>query len=455
MRSQQENLEHEFLLAFVTHAQEQYVLRLERSTPLRQRRSFCQKLTQTSSSILPALDMVRISSSSAQLTSGMDRGAFSRVATLPFSSQKSFALRELCLILSFFPAFSPQYKLRAEQCYWFCDVVLSTVLVASGDTSIVKEEGYKKAGKFGNFSVQLSTTTRKLFTDAYSVVRTLERGSQLGTLPGVTLARENVDTLVSLLAVPSSEARTSAVIALTHLASQSPRLHQMVAEAGTATKLLSIIPSASPRLKVHIITALDAVADEWFWCGLKSADIDVLTHFLSLSLFSNDEVTCKKAASMLCMMASAEGGNRAFVALSSSLSLQLPPHSQLAALEAIISYLNRHPQLITDNMLLPFFNILSPVAPTQTRTRAILALTCLVRKSLECRQMMRMTSPAPEAGKFSEKVLWKLRSLFKDDNATIRAAASQRLTDLANHSEFPPIFQFDIANELFKPNCTL
>jgi hypothetical protein len=452
-RSQQENLEHEFLIVFVTHARKECVLRLERSTPPRQRRSFFQKLTQTSSSILPALDMVRIFSSSDRLTSGMDRGPSIPVLRLPFLSQTPFALRELCLILSFFPAFSPQYKLREEQCYWFCDVVVSTVCAACEGALIVKEKGFKRAGKFGKLSVQLSAPTRKLFIDAYSIVRTLGQSSQLGTLPSDTLARESLHTLVSMLAVPSSEARTRAVMALTRLASQSLEHRQMVWEAGIASKLIHIIPSASPQLQVHLLAALRTVIDESFQLELEPADIDALTNFLSQLLSSNDEVICMQAVSMLRIVALANRGNHAFVVLLSSLSLELRPNCQLPVVEAIISRLIRDPQLITDNVLFPLFNVLSPVAPTQTRTGAVAALTCLVKHYLEHCRVTQMTSPAPDTGKFSNEVFEKLASLLTDSDAVICDAASHGLTELAHHCESPPNFQFGFFNVCFKPNC--
>jgi hypothetical protein len=137
------------------------------------------------------------------------------------------------LILSFFPAFSPKYKPRKEQCYWFCDVILSTVRAACDGALIVKGQGFEKAGKFYTFSIQFSASACKLFIDAYNLVRTLRQGYQLGTRSGVTLVRESVHILVLMLAIPSSEARTCVVVALTHFAAQSPVHRQMVAEAGT------------------------------------------------------------------------------------------------------------------------------------------------------------------------------------------------------------------------------
>jgi len=378
----------------------------------------------------------------------MDRGPSIPVLRVPFPSQAPFALRELCLILSFFPVFSPKYKLRQEQCYWFCDVVVSTVRAACNGASVVKEEGFKRAGKFGKFSAQLSVPTRKLFVDAYSLVRTLGQSSQLGTPPSVTLARKDMHMLVSMLAVPSSEAKTRAVIALTHLAHQSPEHRQMVAGVGTATKLISIIDSASPQLKVHILAALDAFIDE-------SAGIDILTHFLLLSLSSNNIITYKKAVSMLGIIASATGGNRALVALLSGISLDLHPRFQRVALKEIMSCLNRDPQVVTDNALVLLFNLLSPAAPVQTRTEAIVVLTRLAQQSLERRRMTGMVSPCPEAGTVSDEVFRKLADSLMDSNATIRAAAADGLTKLASHCEFLPIFQLGAADANSKLNCML
>jgi hypothetical protein len=422
MRSQQENLEHEFLLVFVNHKQRQCVLRLERSTPSRQRRSFLQKMRQTSLSILPALDTVRISLSWEKLTLGMGHGPIIPVVTLPFSPKTLFSLQELSVILSFFPTFSPQYKLKEEQCYWFCNVVLSTVHAVCEGVSIVEEKGFKQAGKFHKFSVQISTRMHKRFVNAYSIIWILGQSPQVDTLPSVSLTRETMDILVSTLSVESSETRARASC-----------LSIIMAKAGTATKLISIIPSASPQLKPYILAALDAIIDESLLRGLEAANINVLTHFLSLSLSSNDKASNKKAASLLCMISGV---------LSSNLSSELPLDSQLPAFKATISCLNRNPQLITYDVLVRFFDILSPAAPTQTRTWAIVALTHLTKQLLKCNRIIQMIPAAPEAGNFLEELLRELASLLMDNDATVRGTALQRLTDLTNHSEFLPILRW-------------
>lgn len=408
------------------------MLRLERSTSGQQRRPFFQKLIQTSSSVCLALDTVRISSSLERLTSGMGRGPSFLVARLPFPPQAPFSLRELCLILSFFPAFSPLYKLREEQCYWFCDVLLSTVCAACDSVSVVKEEGFKRAGKFGMFSVQLSPQTRKLFVDAYSIVRALGMSPGPVTLSNTMVTPESVNTLVSMLEVPSSEARTRALIALTFLASKLSQYSQTIAAGGAAAKIISIIPDASPRLKEHIFAALDVIIDASVVRGLEEASIHTVTHFLSSYLFLDDTTACKKALSMLCIINTAEACSAAFVSLSSSLSLELPPHSQFPVLKAIISCVNQKPLLITDEVLARLFDILSPAAPVQTRMNVIFSLTRLIRRH---RSILRATSGASEAGIFFECILKKFVCLLMDNTAAIRHAASQGLTKLANYSE--------------------
>lgn len=419
------------------------MLRLERTTPPRQQISLFQKLAQTSTSILPALDMVRVSSSKDQLTLGMGRGPSIPVVTLPFSSGTTFALRELCLILSFFPTFSPEYKLKEEQCYWFCDVVLSTVRASCKDIPIVKEKGFNRAGKFGGFSVQNSATTRKLFVDAYSIVRTLGQNFSLDELSSVTLTQETVGILVSILTVQSSEARTRAVIALTRLASELPSHRQMVAEAKIVPKLISIIPDAS-QLKVHILASLHAHINNPVLCGLEAANVDMLTQFLSLFLSSTDEDTHKKAVSMLCMIVSVGGtvcaspGPSSSTASSIGCLWKILPHTQLAALEAIIPCFDRNPQLITDNVLFPSFNIISPMATTKTRRQAIIALTGLVEQLLVLDRFLQTPFPT-HAKRFSEEVVTKFVSLSMDDNASIRETVSQGLSELAKYSEFRPI----------------
>jgi hypothetical protein len=363
----------------------------------------------------------------------MGRGPIIPVVTLPFSPKTPFSLQELSIILSFFLTFLPQYKLKEEQCYWFCDVVLSTVHAVCEGVSIVEEKGFKQAGKFRKFSVQISTRTCKCFVDAYSIIWILGQSPQVDTLPSVSLTRETMDILVSTLSVESSETRARAVIALTRLASQLPGHRQIMAKAGTATKLISIIPSASPQLKPYILTALDAIIDESLLRGLEAANINVLTHFLSLSLSSNNKASNKKAASLLCMISGV---------LSSNLSSELPLDSQLPAFKATISCLNRNPQLITYDVLVWFFDILSPAAPTQTRTWAIVALAHLTKQLLEHNRIIQMIPAAPEAGKFLEELLRELASLLMDNDATVCGTALQRLTDLANHSEFPPILNW-------------
>jgi hypothetical protein len=252
-------------------------------------------MIQTSASICAALDLVRVSSSIELLTSGMARGAFIRVATLHFP-QTPLDLKELCFILSFFPAISPQYKLREEQCYWFCDVLMSTVRTAhKGASTIKEEEGFLRAGKFGKIAIPVAPT-RRLFIDAYYIIRTLSQGLKLS----VTLTRESVETFVSMLLVPSNEAKTLAVTALANLASRSLEHRRMVTEAGTAQKLLSIIPKAPMELKICILAALDAIIDKSFLRNPGSTHIDVLMNFLSLSLNPINKAYCKKAASMLC-----------------------------------------------------------------------------------------------------------------------------------------------------------
>ena len=232
-------------------------------------------------------------------------------------------------------------------------MVFSTVLAGCDDVIMVKEEGFQRAGKFGRFTIQPSVQTRKLFVDAYSIVRTLGMGSQLLPLPGVTIAQETVHTLVSMLAVPSSEARSRAIIALISLASQSLEYHQVVAEAETVTKIIGIIPDASPKLKVHIFAALDKFIRNSRIIGLKAGHIETLTLFLSPFLSLADDTAFRTALSlMVCVVNSAEADSCqcAFTALLSSLSLELSMKSQLFALKATTICVKNNQVLITGDV---------------------------------------------------------------------------------------------------------
>jgi hypothetical protein len=109
------------------HGGKSHFLRLERRTPPRIRRSFLDKVLQTSSSILPAVDAVRIGALVQMATQDLARGTSYPVATLRVDRARApFPLRELCLILNLFLTFSPECRCCEEQCYWFCNVVLST-----------------------------------------------------------------------------------------------------------------------------------------------------------------------------------------------------------------------------------------------------------------------------------------------------------------------------------------
>jgi hypothetical protein len=121
------------LIVSVNHAQKKQFLGLERSDRARSRPSFIEFTLQTSSSMLPALETAKIAASIQMLTSGMMRGKPYRVASLPVPKSTPLTLQDLCLILILFPTFSPDYKLREEQCYWFCNVVLSMASVGCSE----------------------------------------------------------------------------------------------------------------------------------------------------------------------------------------------------------------------------------------------------------------------------------------------------------------------------------
>ena len=228
----------------------------------------------------------------------MSHGGIIPVARLPFLPRTYFALEELCVILSFFPILSPQYKWKEEQCYWFCDVILSTVHAAHGDVPIEEQDGFKRAGKFGMLPVHHSRSRTK-FID---IVLAATQGSQVVAL---SPTRETVDLLLTILSTHSSKVQIGAVIALTNLASRYPaQMSQIVAEAGAAKRLIHMMSSASSRMKVRILLeAIHATMDEPTLRGLERADIEILLHFISHPLSVDDSATRKQRASILTMIA--------------------------------------------------------------------------------------------------------------------------------------------------------
>jgi hypothetical protein len=140
----------------------------------------------------------------------------------------------------------------------------------------------------------------------------------------------------------------------------------MVAEAGTAAKLISIIPGASSQLKVHILAALAAFVDVPLLGNLTPADIDTVISFLSFYLSSDNEDNCKKAASILYMIASTHRANNAFSTLVSNLSLGRSLRCQLAVIKQTMYCLKDDPELLTDDLLVRLFDILSQTTDTTT-----------------------------------------------------------------------------------------
>jgi hypothetical protein len=200
-----------------------------------------ERIVQTSSSILPALDTVRIAASIQMLTAGMNRGESYRVTSLTVPNTSPLHLRDLCLILNLFPTFSPDYKLREEQCYWFCNVALSMASVGCSGVSLKQEDGWGRAGKFGQFSVPISGPAQRTFVDTFTAVCQL--GNKANGVPIPTLLSRNkaIVLLIKLLSVPSHDAQRRATIVLGFLAELSLKHRQTILDAGAEAKLLGLI----------------------------------------------------------------------------------------------------------------------------------------------------------------------------------------------------------------------
>jgi hypothetical protein len=242
---EQEHVEHEFSIATVVHAQRVFFLRLERSTTRQWKRAGLETTFQKSSSTLPALDTVKIAASLNLLTEGMARGDSSQIGTLSIPASTSFPLKDLCLVLSLFPAFSPDYRLREEQCYGFCGVVFSVTRVSCVEASFTEGQALRRAGKFGSLSIGLSTRIRQLFIDAFNAVR------QYGTLAEVVPAyglhddTATINTLVTMLNITSRGAQTRAIMTLACVAASSAESRALVIKTGATSRLLGLLPSGS------------------------------------------------------------------------------------------------------------------------------------------------------------------------------------------------------------------
>ena len=301
-----------------------------------------QRRRKASSGNAPALDTVKISSSAAQLTSGMSRGPSLLVARLRFPPETPFSIGDLSFILSLFSTFVPEYNLTRTQCYFFCNVVW-TICKGCHNAKMEKDEGFGRAGKlaFGKLRVPIPIckSKRNLFISTYSIIRICEQNRH----PTGALTQENIDMLLKMVTVSFEDASIRAVNALTWLTLHSAEGYQLVPKAGTVTKLIGAISSASPRLNTYLLAAFHAIfqVGQPFDCDLEPADHNRLMCFL-LQYLSSNTANCKTASSIMCRFASF-GGGKAVATLCSSLSMELPSSSQLVVLEAISTALDHLP----------------------------------------------------------------------------------------------------------------
>jgi putative lipoic acid-binding regulatory protein len=103
----------------------------------------------------------------------MNRGESYRIATLTLKTTP-YPFGELCLILSMFCVFSPDYKLLGEQCYWFADVVFKAVHKRSPSAVITKENRYHMSGKYSSIRVPTSSVARSNLVETFEALATFE-----------------------------------------------------------------------------------------------------------------------------------------------------------------------------------------------------------------------------------------------------------------------------------------
>jgi HEAT repeat protein len=229
-----------------------YYLRMERSGDHRRSRGFMERLKQTSSSYLPAADTVWIATSVEMLTTAMDRGNIYLLSTLRFG--RILPLSDLCLILGLFHEFSPTYKLRQEQCYWFCRLVLDLAMVADPQAFVRNEKKSKRAGRFGNIAVGQSSITSRTFRDTFQALIDLAPSDKEGDsdrLPLVTRA----------LSFSSDEAKSRAANTLSTLIHSHPTIKPSIAGTGAILSLVAMLSSSSIFIKRDAAIAMVAVVD--------------------------------------------------------------------------------------------------------------------------------------------------------------------------------------------------
>lgn len=244
---------------------------------------------QTSSSVLPALDTVRIASSIQMLTSGMLRGRFYPIASIAIPETTPLTLQDLCLILNMFPTFSLDYKLREEQCYWFCDVVFSLASAGCDVAAVVREEGWARAGRFGSIAVRLSEHSRQFYVDTYTILWRMGSASDSTLVFDVSaVSPEAIASLVKLLEATSHDAQRRTTMALASVAQSSKASRELLVLAGAAVPLLRFVSSADSSCLPLAISTLESLSSGSSSAILPGTEDTRLLSILPPSILSFD-----------------------------------------------------------------------------------------------------------------------------------------------------------------------
>lgn len=90
---------------------------------------------------------------------------------------------------------------------------------------------------------------------------------------------------------------------LTSLVSRSPEYRQMVVEAGAATKLIDILPSAiSLQMRDHMIALLEAIIDASCLSALETTNVETIMDILSSEVTNKGISILLKIASRSCQV---------------------------------------------------------------------------------------------------------------------------------------------------------
>jgi hypothetical protein len=280
------------------HESASYFIRIERST---QQSTGSGRWIRASSSVAVVSDTVRTANSLSKLTLEMNRGASYRIATLPLKSSP-YPFSELCLLLSMFCIFSPDYKLLGEQCYWFVDVILQAVQKRSLAASVVREKKYHMAGKYRHMTVPRSSTARSKLVTTFEVLAAFSglaeekeewwqnKGDAIDFLVLLLLAKPN-ESLPEADPV-TAEVRRRATGALAMISKTSVLNQAILCEANAIPSVLRLLDHPSSEIQSYTAVILRSIASS---SPTPSPLVDSAVHRLLHLLDSPDPSTCTAA----------------------------------------------------------------------------------------------------------------------------------------------------------------